>query len=38
MSFQGRVAFITGAAGGIGLQIARDMAREGARVALAAFA
>ena len=34
MSFQGRVAFITGAAGGIGLQIARDMAREGARVAL----
>jgi 3-hydroxybutyrate dehydrogenase len=29
-----RVAFITGAAGGIGLQVAQDMAREGARVAL----
>jgi 3-hydroxybutyrate dehydrogenase len=33
-SLQGRVAFVTGAAGGIGLQIAQDMAREGARVAL----
>jgi 3-hydroxybutyrate dehydrogenase len=33
-TLQGRVAFVTGAAGGIGLQIARDMAREGAKVAL----
>ena len=31
---QDRVAFVTGAAGGIGLQIAEDLAREGARVAL----
>ncbi len=31
---QDRVAFVTGAAGGIGLQIAADLAREGARVAL----
>ncbi len=33
-SFENRVAFLTGAAGGIGLQIARDLCREGARVAL----
>jgi len=31
---QDRVAFVTGAAGGIGLQIARDLARGGAKVAL----
>jgi 3-hydroxybutyrate dehydrogenase len=31
---ENRVAFVTGAAGAIGLQIAREMAREGARVAL----
>jgi 3-hydroxybutyrate dehydrogenase len=33
-TLENRVAFITGAAGGIGLQIARDLAQEGARVAL----
>lgn len=33
--FQGRVAFVTGAASGIGLGIARALARVGARVALA---
>ena len=33
-TFENRVAFLTGAAGGIGLQIARDLGREGARVAL----
>ncbi len=33
--FQGRVAFVTGAASGIGLGIARALARAGARVALA---
>jgi len=33
-SFENRVAFLTGAAGGIGLQLARDLCREGARVAL----
>jgi NAD(P)-dependent dehydrogenase (short-subunit alcohol dehydrogenase family) len=33
--FQGRVAFVTGAASGIGLGIARTLARAGARVALA---
>jgi len=31
---ENRVAFVSGAAGGIGLQIARDLAREGAKVAL----
>jgi 3-hydroxybutyrate dehydrogenase len=34
-SLQGKVAFITGAAQGIGLQIAQDFAREGASVAVA---
>ncbi len=34
-SLQGKVAFITGAAQGIGLQIAQDFAREGATVAVA---
>jgi 3-hydroxybutyrate dehydrogenase len=33
-AFQDRVAFITGAAGAIGLRIALDLAREGARVGL----
>jgi NAD(P)-dependent dehydrogenase (short-subunit alcohol dehydrogenase family) len=33
--FQGRVAFVTGAASGIGLGIARALARTGARVVLA---
>jgi 3-hydroxybutyrate dehydrogenase len=32
---ESRVAFITGAAGGIGLQVAEDFAREGAKVSLA---
>ena len=31
-SLENRVAFVTGAAGGIGLQICRDLAREGAAV------
>lgn len=31
---ENRVAFVTGAAGGIGLQIAHEMAREGAKVAV----
>ncbi|HEU4383625.1 MAG TPA: 3-hydroxybutyrate dehydrogenase [Anaeromyxobacteraceae bacterium] len=34
-TLQGKVAFITGAAQGIGLQVARDFAREGAVVAVA---
>jgi NAD(P)-dependent dehydrogenase (short-subunit alcohol dehydrogenase family) len=33
--FQGRVAFVTGAASGIGLGIATALARAGAHVALA---
>ena len=36
MKLQGRVAFITGASGGIGGAVARLFAREGADVALAA--
>jgi 3-hydroxybutyrate dehydrogenase len=36
-SLENRVAFVTGAAGGIGLQIARDLCAEGARVALSDF-
>ncbi len=32
---EGKVAFVTGAASGIGLRIAEELAREGARVALA---
>lgn len=35
MKLQGKVAFVTGAASGIGLEIARAMAREGAAVAIA---
>lgn len=34
-NFEGRVAFVTGAASGIGLGIARELARAGARVVLA---
>jgi 3-hydroxybutyrate dehydrogenase len=34
-SLENRIAFVTGAAGGIGLQIAEDFAREGARICLA---
>jgi 3-hydroxybutyrate dehydrogenase len=34
-TFDGRVAFVTGAAGGIGREIAERLAREGARVTLA---
>jgi 3-hydroxybutyrate dehydrogenase len=33
--FTGRAAFVTGGAGGIGLRIAEELAREGARVAIA---
>ena len=36
MKLQGKVAFITGASGGIGAAVARLYAREGADVALAA--
>jgi 3-hydroxybutyrate dehydrogenase len=36
--FESRVAFVTGAAGGIGLRIAQDLARAGARVALSDLA
>ncbi len=36
MKLEGKVAFITGASGGIGGAIARTYAREGARIALAA--
>ena len=35
MKLDGKVALITGAAGGIGQAIARRLAREGAHVALA---
>jgi 3-hydroxybutyrate dehydrogenase len=34
-SLEDRTAFVTGAAGGIGLQIAEDFAREGARICVA---
>ena len=34
-SLENRTAFVTGAAGGIGLQIAEDFAREGARICVA---
>jgi 3-hydroxybutyrate dehydrogenase len=34
-SLENRTAFVTGAAGGIGLQIAEDFAREGARICIA---
>ncbi len=34
-ALEGRVAFVTGAAGGIGLCIAQELSREGARVAIA---
>jgi 3-hydroxybutyrate dehydrogenase len=34
-TLENRIAFVTGAAGGIGLQIAEELAREGARVCLA---
>jgi 3-hydroxybutyrate dehydrogenase len=36
--FENRVAFVTGAAGGIGLRIAQDLARAGARVTLSDLA
>jgi short-subunit dehydrogenase len=35
-AFEGRVAFITGASSGIGAALARELAREGAAIALAA--
>ena len=34
MSFAGKTAFVTGAGGGMGLQIARDLVAEGANVAM----
>jgi NAD(P)-dependent dehydrogenase (short-subunit alcohol dehydrogenase family) len=35
VTFQDRVAFVTGGAGGIGFRIAEMLAREGAKVAIA---
>ena len=34
-ALENRIAFVTGAASGIGLQIAEDFAREGARICVA---